>query len=321
MSIDNKKLKTCPIITDTSVTDKGEIRVQWTEVEGAEKYAVKRAERYNEEPVLLGWSKSGEYIDKTAKPNITYWYRIYAVKPFKNKKSSKKVSPVVAKVISDMPAAEGVSAVSKGDRLYGYAQAILTGSLEGDAVGHAHDEVATLGEEVDVEFFVLGSLGAFDAATLVDVHLRIGIVALLLGSLVYGEDAGEAAMSVEVEHGAGVGSHFVVSAGVAQHTALGIGLLDRGIYQGQRAVAAAIDHLELLLTQYHSRRREQLYVEHLAIGHGTLGSLRHMGAKPYGLSLEVGGVVKVKVDLLLRTQAVEVVDMGTLHEDGFRLFL
>lgn len=117
MSIDNKKLKTCPIITDTSVTDKGEIRVQWTEVEGAEKYAVKRAERYNDEPVLLGWSKSGEYIDKTAKPNITYWYRIYAVKTFKNKKSSKKVSPVVAKVISDMPAAEGVSAVSKGDKI------------------------------------------------------------------------------------------------------------------------------------------------------------------------------------------------------------
>ncbi len=117
MSIDNKKLKTCPIITETTATDKGEVRIKWLEVEGAEKYAVKRAEKPEAEPALLGWSKNGEYLDTTAKKNVTYWYRIYAVKTFKNKKSSKKTSPVAAYIISDVRAPENVRAVGKGKKI------------------------------------------------------------------------------------------------------------------------------------------------------------------------------------------------------------
>lgn len=117
MSIDNKKLKECPVITDISVTDKGEIRIKWTKVEGAEKYAVRRAEKHNAESVHLAWAKEGEYIDKTAQKDVTYWYRIHAVKTLKDKKTSKKISALAARVYSDIPAPDGISAECKGDKI------------------------------------------------------------------------------------------------------------------------------------------------------------------------------------------------------------
>ena len=67
MSIDNKKLKVCPQITDTSVTDKGEIRIKWTEVPRADKYAVKRSESIDGEFDLLAWETGTEFIDRTAR--------------------------------------------------------------------------------------------------------------------------------------------------------------------------------------------------------------------------------------------------------------
>ncbi len=114
MGIDNKKLKVCPQITQTSVTDNGEICVRWTEVPEADKYAVQRSEKVDGEFERVAWAKSCVYIDKTVKENTTYWYRIVAVKELENKKKSKKTSPVTAMIVSAVPAPDCLVAESKG---------------------------------------------------------------------------------------------------------------------------------------------------------------------------------------------------------------
>ena len=212
-------------------------------------------------------------------------------------------------------------AVGGGEGVDLYAAAFLVGGLEGDAVLDASDEVAAFGEEVDVEVLALGCCGALIAHAIVGIHLRIAVVAFFLGGFVYGQYAGEAAVRVEVEHGAGVGSHFVVAAGVAQYAALGVGFVDGGVHQGEGAVAAAVCHLQLLLAEHHACGGEQFDVEYLAVGYAAVGGVEHGGAEPDGLALEVGGVVEVEVYLLLRAEAVEVVDVGGLQENGLRLFL
>ncbi len=117
MSIDNKKLKVCPRITDTSVTDKGEIRIEWTEVPGADKYAVTRSTENDGDFERLAWAKKTDYTDKTAKKNITYWYRIIAVKALENKKTSKKKSPVASQIVSDIPAPDSLKVRAKGAKI------------------------------------------------------------------------------------------------------------------------------------------------------------------------------------------------------------
>ena len=73
------------------------------------------------------------------------------------------------------------------------------------------------------------------------------------------------------------------------------------------------------MAEHYARGRQQLYIEHLAVGRIAGSGIEHGGAEPYGLALEVGGVVEVQVRLLLRAQAVEVVDVRSLHEDGLGL--
>ena len=114
MSMDNNKLKVCPKITDTSVTDKGEIRICWTEVPEAEKYAVQRSEKAGGDYERIAWAKKNTYTDATAKKDITYWYRIVAQKELENKKKSKKASPVAAQVISSIPAPDSLKVKAKG---------------------------------------------------------------------------------------------------------------------------------------------------------------------------------------------------------------
>lgn len=86
-------------------------------------------------------------------------------------------------------------------------------------------------------------------------------------------------------------------------------------------MAAAVNNLQLLLAQYHARGREQFHVKCFAVGYIAGGGIEHGGAEPNGLALEVGGVVEMQVHLLLRAQAVEVVDVCALHEDSLSLLL
>ncbi len=117
MSIDNKKLKVCPKINDMSVTEKGEIRIQWTESPGADKYAVKRSESPDGEYELIAWAKGTEYVDGSVKRDFTYWYKIIALKVLKGKRNSKKTSPVAAQLVSSIPAPESVKAVNKSGKI------------------------------------------------------------------------------------------------------------------------------------------------------------------------------------------------------------
>ncbi|MBR5438553.1 MAG: hypothetical protein IKV21_06510 [Clostridia bacterium] len=129
MSIDNKKLKVCPRITEASVTDKGEIRLEWTEVPMADKYAVQRAEKSDGDYERIAWAKKNTYTDTTAKKDITYWYRIVAQKELENKKKSKKASPVAAQVVSDILAPASLKAVAEGKKIkLSWEKAQTTGS-------------------------------------------------------------------------------------------------------------------------------------------------------------------------------------------------
>ena len=143
--------------------------------------------------------------------------------------------------------------VGSGHGLKIYTPAVPAGGLEGDTVAHTHDKMASLGEENDVQRFGFHRFGTLNATSLVHLHPGIVVVALLLGCLIYGEHAREAAVGIEVEHRTGVGPHLVVAAGIAQHTPFGIGLLHRSVHQGERAMAATLHHPELLLAQHHTR--------------------------------------------------------------------
>lgn len=104
MSINNKKLKICPKIIKITAADNGGIMLQWTEVPTADKYAVKRSNRSNGEYELIKWTQKTTYTDKNVKENVTYWYRIVAVKKIEGKRNSKTTSPIAAQVISAIPA-------------------------------------------------------------------------------------------------------------------------------------------------------------------------------------------------------------------------
>lgn len=101
MSADNKKLKACPKITETSVAD-NKIKLCWTSVPEAEKYGVKRALKPDGEFETLKWVKDTTYTDASVKKDVTYWYKIVASKTLEGKKTSKKSSPVVAEILSDI---------------------------------------------------------------------------------------------------------------------------------------------------------------------------------------------------------------------------
>lgn len=114
MSADNKKLKACPKITETSVVDKNKIRICWTSVPEAEKYGVKRSLEPDGEYETLKWIKDTTYTDATVSKDVTYWYKIVASKTLEGKKTSKKSSPVVAEIVSDILSPAELVAVPSG---------------------------------------------------------------------------------------------------------------------------------------------------------------------------------------------------------------
>ncbi len=104
------KLKKCPKIKSVTVTEEKQLLIKWTKVEGAEKYAVKRALSDTGEFQHLAWSKKCEYIDTDVPVDVTCRYKIMAHKALEGKKSSTKLSAVKAAVISDIPAPQNLKA-------------------------------------------------------------------------------------------------------------------------------------------------------------------------------------------------------------------
>ncbi len=111
------KLKKCPKIKSITVTEEGGLLLKWTKVEGAEKYAVKRALSDKGEFEHIAWAKKCEYVDTEAPKDTTCRYKIMAHKKLEGKKASTKLSPVMSAVVSDIPAAENVKimANAKGE--------------------------------------------------------------------------------------------------------------------------------------------------------------------------------------------------------------
>ena len=98
------KLKTSPKIKSITVTEDKKLLLRWSKVEGAEKYAIKRALSDEKDFEHIEWCKKTEFTDGNVKENVTYRYKIMAYKKLEGKKTSTKLSAVKAAVISDIPA-------------------------------------------------------------------------------------------------------------------------------------------------------------------------------------------------------------------------
>ncbi len=98
-----KKLTVAPEITMLQVTEDGKVRIAWTKVPYAEKYAVKRSTTPDAEPEVIHWTKKKAYTDETAEKGNTYWYGIIAFKELEADKLSRKRSAVRAVTVSDTP--------------------------------------------------------------------------------------------------------------------------------------------------------------------------------------------------------------------------
>ncbi len=98
------KLKSSPKIKSITVTDDKKLLIRWTEVDGAEKYGVKRAVSDCGEFEHIAWCKKPVFTDEDVSEHITYRYKIMAHKKLEGKKASTKLSAVKAAVISDIPA-------------------------------------------------------------------------------------------------------------------------------------------------------------------------------------------------------------------------
>ncbi len=111
------KLKKCPKIKSVTVTEEKQLLLKWTKVEGAEKYAIKRALSDKGAFEHVAWSKKCEYVDVSAPVDVTCRYKIMAHKALEGKKASTKLSAVKSAIISDIPAPEKFSAEVKDGKI------------------------------------------------------------------------------------------------------------------------------------------------------------------------------------------------------------
>lgn len=110
---DLKKLSGRPKIKKVKATEEGQLKIVWTEVEGAEKYAVLRRDEPHGDFVRVKWREKLSFKD-TVEPYKTYWYKISAYKKLEGKKASTRESGIRAGIISDIEPVENVKAVVDG---------------------------------------------------------------------------------------------------------------------------------------------------------------------------------------------------------------
>lgn len=110
---DLKKLSGRPKIKKVKATEEGQLKIVWTEVEGAEKYAVLRRDEPHGDFVRVKWREKLSFKD-TVEPYRTYWYKISAYKKLEGKKASTRESGIRAGIISDIEPVENVKAVVDG---------------------------------------------------------------------------------------------------------------------------------------------------------------------------------------------------------------
>lgn len=110
---DLKKLSGRPKIKKVKATEEGQLKIVWTEVEGAEKYGVLRRDEPHGDFVRVKWREKLSFKD-TVEPYKTYWYKISAYKKLEGKKASTRESGIRAGIISDIEPVENVKAVVDG---------------------------------------------------------------------------------------------------------------------------------------------------------------------------------------------------------------
>lgn len=96
-----KKLRGRPKIRKVKAVSENQLKLFWTEVEGADKYAVLRRDEPDGEFVRIKWKKKLAFTD-TIEPNKTYWYKIQAFKRLEGKKTSTRDSGTRAAIISEI---------------------------------------------------------------------------------------------------------------------------------------------------------------------------------------------------------------------------
>lgn len=104
------KLKAFPKITEISLTDEKNVHLEWTKVDLAEKYDIKRSEKPVGGYVHIDWATELQFTDESAGRDTTYWYKVIAWKRMEGKKTSTKASSVKPIVISDIPAVSDLKA-------------------------------------------------------------------------------------------------------------------------------------------------------------------------------------------------------------------
>lgn len=110
---DLTKLKGRPKIKKVKATEEGQLKIVWTEVEGAEKYGVLRRDEPHGDFVRVKWREKLSFKD-TVEPYKTYWYKISAYKKLEGKKASTRESGIRAGIISDIEPVENVRAAVDG---------------------------------------------------------------------------------------------------------------------------------------------------------------------------------------------------------------
>ncbi len=106
-----KKLRGRPKIRKVKIVSENQLKLFWTEVEGADKYAVLRRDEPDGEFVRIKWKKKLAFTD-TVEPNKTYWYKIQAFKRLEGKKTSTKDSGTRAAIISEIEPPQNLRAVA-----------------------------------------------------------------------------------------------------------------------------------------------------------------------------------------------------------------
>lgn len=110
---DLTKLRGRPKIKKVKATEEGQLKIVWTEVEGAEKYGVLRRDEPHGDFVRVKWREKLSFKD-TVEPYKTYWYKISAYKKLEGKKASTRESGIRAGIISDIEPVEDVRAAVDG---------------------------------------------------------------------------------------------------------------------------------------------------------------------------------------------------------------
>ncbi len=106
------KLKECPKITKIKGDNETKsVVLSWSEVEGAEKYAIKRSEGDKGEYEHIAWTKKLKFTDDTIEPYKMYHYKITAWKKLEGKKTSTKTSSAKAVIVSDVKVPKNVSVI------------------------------------------------------------------------------------------------------------------------------------------------------------------------------------------------------------------